>query len=71
MRKFAKNPSSSGMTTMKIMVVPCIVNIWLYVLAERKVLFGTASCVRMAIASTPPISMKTSEANRYRTATRL
>ena len=29
MRKFAKNPSSSGMTTMKIMVVPCIVNIWL------------------------------------------
>ena len=38
-----KNAAPMGMTTRKIIVVPCIVNISLYCADVRKVLFGTAS----------------------------
>ena len=43
------------MTPRKIIVVPCMVNSWLYMRAVTKSLSGRASCVRMARASTPPI----------------
>ena len=35
-----KNMALSGMIARKIMVVPCIVNSWLYVSGDRNVLFG-------------------------------
>ena len=53
-----KNVALSGMIARKIMVVPCIVNSWLYVSGARNVLFGEPSCMRMMSASTPPIRKK-------------
>jgi len=42
MRKL-KNAAERGMTARKIIVVPCIVNSWLYISAETTVPLGTAS----------------------------
>ena len=36
------------------MMLPCMVNHWLYVLSDVNTLLGTASWVRMASASKPP-----------------
>src|SRR5438876_6174320 len=58
--KFVNRPSSSGITTRKIMVVPCIVKSSLYVPAARKVLSGRASWTRRSSASTPPTRKNTS-----------
>ena len=46
------------MTPRKIIVVPCMVNSWLYMRAVMKSLSGRASWVRMARASTPPTRKK-------------
>ena len=46
------------MTTRKIIVVACIVNISLYCAEVRKVLFGTDSWMRMRSASMPPTMKK-------------
>ena len=40
------------------MVVACIVNIWLYLSADRIVPSGPASCRRMSPASRPPTMKK-------------
>ena len=48
------------MIAMKIMVVPCIVNSWLYVSADTSVPFGPYSCSRMISASMPPTTKKAS-----------
>ena len=53
-----KNAAESGMTPRKIIVVPCMVNSWLYMRAVTKSLSGRANCVRMAKASTPPMRKK-------------
>ena len=53
-----KKALPSGMTTRKIIVVACIVNISLYCAEVRTVLFGTASCRRMKRASRPPTMKK-------------
>ena len=53
-----KNTALSGMIARKIMVVPCIVNSWLYVSGARKVLFGDPSWIRSSRASIPPIRKK-------------
>ena len=45
------------------MVVPCMVKIWLYMSALRKVLSGVPSCQRSSMASKPP-SRKNSPAVR-------
>ncbi len=42
------------MTARKIIVVPCIVNSWLYASGERKVLSGAPSWQRISSASSPP-----------------
>ena len=47
-----------GITTRKIIVVPCIVNISLYCADVMKLLFGTASWTRMRSASIPPTTRK-------------
>src|SRR5262245_27118815 len=42
------------MPSRKTIVVPCIVNSWLYAPADRNVPFGRASWMRMSSASMPP-----------------
>src|SRR4051812_1767166 len=54
-----------GMTTRKIMVVPCIVNTWLYRSALSSLPLGRASCRRMWRASTPPKMKKNMAAAPY------
>ena len=43
-----------GITTKKIIVVPCMVNIWLKARGPMKSLCGRMSCSRMTVASIPP-----------------
>ena len=47
------------------MVVPCMVRIWLYRSGVSSVLSGTASCVRISSASTPPSTKNTRTVARY------
>ena len=53
-----KNIAESGMMARKIIVVPCIVNSWLYVSGDRKVFSGVPSWIRSSNASIPPIRKK-------------
>ena len=66
-----KNMALSGMIARKIMVVPCIVNSWLYVSGDRNVLFGVPSWIRSSSASMPPIRKKTKAVAPYRMPMRL
>ena len=66
-----KNAALRGMIARKIMVVACIVNISLYCCAERKLLFGTASWMRMNRASSPPTRKKNRADIPYRKPIRL
>ncbi len=43
------------MITRNTMVVPCMVNSWLYVSAVTRRPFGPQSCVRIISASMPPM----------------
>jgi len=61
-----KNAAPIGMTTRKIIVVPCIVNISLYCADVRNVLFGTASWMRIRSASMPPKMKKNRPEAPYR-----
>ena len=47
------------------MVVPCMVNSWLYVSALTSRPFGCASCARMNSASMPPIRKNASAVQKY------
>ena len=60
-----------GITNMKIIVTPCMVNIALNVFASRNVLLGTINCVRISIASVPPMQSSTSAVTPYRMPIRL
>jgi hypothetical protein len=42
------------MMAKKTIVVPCIVNSWLYISALTRFMLGLANCARMIAASTPP-----------------
>ena len=53
-------PTAIGMPTRNTIVVPCIVNIWLYCPAVSTVPFGWKSWRRISSASTPPSTRKTS-----------
>ena len=53
------------------MVVPCMVNSWLYVSAVTKSPSGAHSWIRMISASMPPMTKKTREATKYITPIRL
>src|SRR3954470_8963917 len=59
------NAEPSGMTTRKIMVVPCMVKTWLYRSALRSLPLGVASWRRMRRASMPPNRKKNSAAAPY------
>src|SRR5687768_3908492 len=53
------------------MVMPCMVNSWLYVSSLRNVFSGTASWTRRSSASTPPMMKKTKAVTTYRMPIRL
>ncbi len=46
-------------------MVACIVNIWLYLSADKMVPSGCASCKRMRSASEPPMKKNTMAATPY------
>jgi hypothetical protein len=69
-RKFAK-PARIGMTTRKIIVVPCIVMTSLYEFFVRNFSPGVASCERMRIARIPPATNHMSDVAMYRIPIRL
>src|SRR3954452_10619198 len=54
-----------GTTNRKIIVVPCIVNSWLYVCGVSSVLSAWLSCRRIISASTPPRMKKANVRTRY------
>ena len=58
------NPAAIGTTTMKIIVVPCSVKSWLYVVGSRNVLSARPSWIRISSASTPPTRKKKAVVNR-------
>jgi hypothetical protein len=47
------------------MIVPCIVNSWLYCSFDRNCMPGRASSARISNASGPPIMKKTNEVTMY------
>ncbi len=47
------------------MIVPCIVNSWLYCSGERNCMPGRASSVRISSAITPPTMKNTNDVTRY------
>jgi hypothetical protein len=48
----------TGITNKKIIVVPCMVNSWLYWEAVKRSLLGSASCVLISNAINPPMRKK-------------
>src|SRR5882724_7938164 len=62
--KFA-NPKRIGVAYSSSMIVPCMVNSWLYCSCDRNCCPGTASSVRISIAIAPPTMKKANEVTRY------
>ena len=62
--RYTPKPVSTGIATRKIIVVPCMENIWLYVSGAMSFRFGAASCARITIASMPPARKKSREESR-------
>ncbi len=60
-----KNATAMGIPTRNTMVVPCMVNSWLYVSAVTKWFSGRDSCMRISRASMPPTRKKTSAVRPY------
>src|SRR5690606_9529530 len=56
--RYIATPSSTGMANRNIIRVPCMVNSWLYSSGPTMSCSGSASWVRMSIASTPPTRKK-------------
>jgi hypothetical protein len=65
--KFA-NPNRMGVAYSSSMIVPCMVNSWLYCSGDRNCICGTASSARISSAMAPPIMKKTNDVTRYRIA---
>ncbi len=59
-------PAKVGVANSSSMIVPCMVNAWLYCSLERICRPGRASSARMAIASAPAIRKNTNDVIRYR-----
>src|SRR3990172_11180472 len=66
-----KNAALSGITPRKIMVRACIVKSWLNTDALTTLLSARISCVRMIMASKPPIRKNVKAVTRYSTPMRL
>ena len=57
-------PANSGVANSSSMIVPCIVNSWLYCSSSTNCRPGWASSARMTSAITPPNRKKTNEVMR-------
>ncbi len=60
------NPANVGVANSSSMIVPCMVNAWLYCSWDSHWIPGRASSARMAIASAPAMRKKTNDVIRYR-----
>ena len=61
------NPANSGVANSSSMIVPCIVNSWLYCSGLSTTCRpGSTSSARISRASRPPIMKKTNEEMKYR-----
>ncbi len=60
------NPAKVGVANSSSMIVPCMVNAWLYCSWDRICSPGRASSARMAIASAPAIRKNPNDVIRYR-----
>ena len=59
------NAKTSGVANSSSMIVPCMVNSWLYCSGDRNCMPGRASSARITSAITPPMMKKPNEATRY------
>jgi hypothetical protein len=59
-------PAKVGVANSSSMIVPCMVNAWLYCSVDRNCRPGRASSALIAIARTPPTRKKQNEVIRYR-----
>ena len=59
------NPNTIGVAYSSSMIVPCMVNSWLYCSLDRNCSPGSASSVRMNSAISPPVKKKPMEATQY------
>jgi len=66
-----KKLADSGITARKIMVVPCMVNNWLYTSGLMKWFSGRMSWRRIRIASSPPMRKKQNAVTPYSAPMRL
>jgi hypothetical protein len=57
-------PTNNGVAKNSNMIVPCIVNAWLYASLLRIWVPGRASSARMSSASTPPMRKNPNEVTR-------
>ena len=64
MIRFAK-AKNSGVANSSSMIVPCIVNSWLYCSGDRNCIPGRASSPRMSMAIMPPTMKNANEVARY------
>src|SRR5664280_2141272 len=64
MMKFA-NPNTIGVAKSSSMIVPCMVNSWLYCSLEKNCSPGRASSARISSASTPPSMKNANEVTMY------
>lgn len=65
-RSALANPANSGVANISSMIVPCIVNSWLYCSFVGMICIpGSNSSARMMSAITPPSMKNTTEAMRY------
>ena len=58
------NPTNSGVANSSSMIVPCMVNSWLYCSLLTSCMPGRASSARMTSAIRPPIRKNTNEVIR-------
>ncbi len=59
------NPTNSGVANRNSMIVPCMVNDWLYWAFDRIWVPGSASSARMPSASSPAMRKNTNDVIRY------
>ena len=59
-----EKPTNSGVANSSNMMLPCIVNIWLYWALLRNCIPGLANSPRMASAMIPPMTKNTKDVMR-------
>ena len=62
--RMLEKPTNSGVANSSSMMLPCIVNIWLYCALLRNCIPGLANSPRIANAITPPMMKNTNDVMR-------